>query len=87
MRRVAMIIEFEYDVKTIHGYDERAKEWFFNEILSGVKGDLSLHSNDVGDFIGTVKVITIIGKQPSSTVKFYDKTYITGIAGMNGIAA
>jgi hypothetical protein len=67
-----MTIEFEYDVKTMHGDDEQAKDWFFNEILSGVKGDLSLHSNDIGDFIGTVKVLAIIDKQTSATVKFFD---------------
>jgi hypothetical protein len=69
---MTMTIEFEYDVKTMHGYDEHAKDWFFNEILSGVKGELSLHSNDIGDFIGVVKVLEIIGEQPAAIVKFYD---------------
>jgi hypothetical protein len=72
VRRVTLTIELEYDVKIIHGCDEQAKTWFFNEILSGVKGDLALHSNDIGDFIGTVKVLAIIDKQPAATVNFYD---------------
>jgi hypothetical protein len=85
MRRLTMTIELEYDVKTMHGYDEQAKDWFFNEILSGVKGELSLHSNDIGDFIGVVKVLEIIGEQPSATVKFFDiQVSRIDIIGQNG---
>jgi hypothetical protein len=62
LRRITMKVEFEYNVKTMHGYDEQAKDWFFNKILNGVKGDLSMHSKDIGDFIGTVKVLEIIDK-------------------------
>jgi hypothetical protein len=61
-RRITMTIEFEYDVKTMHGDNEHAKDWFINKILHGIKGDLSLHSKDIGDFIGTVKVLEIIDK-------------------------
>ena len=39
--------------------DAEARQWFYNEILSGDKGGLVLHSNTYGDEIGTVKVIRL----------------------------
>jgi len=66
MREKTLKLEIElcYDAKTVHGGDEdaEAKEWFFNEILSGEKGLLFLHSNEIGDTIGKVKVIKLSGE-------------------------
>jgi len=54
-------IELSYDSQLVHGgdEDEEAKQWFFNEILSGEKGLLWLHSNEIGDTLGKVKVIKL----------------------------
>ena len=57
MKTIRLTIELTYDSGIMHGEDERSKQWFFNEILNGENGDLVLHSNEIGDTIGTVKVI------------------------------
>ena len=63
MAKIRMMVELTYDAKTWHGKDAEAKEWFFNGILkSRRKNDLLLHSNEVGDQIGPIKVLETITK-------------------------
>jgi len=60
MKKIKMIIELEYDDKFIHGGDLEGIEWFYNKILIGEGGLLLLHSNEIGDHIGSVKGIEIL---------------------------
>lgn len=54
-------VELTYDPDLAHGDDLEAIEWFFSEILmrNGIDNDLILHCNEIGDEIGTIKVISI----------------------------
>ena len=52
-----MTIELDYDAELMHGNDADAIEWFFEDIL--MQDLLFLHSNEIGDIIGTVKIIEI----------------------------
>lgn len=55
LTKIRMLVELEYDGETMHGDDEDAICWFFYDILK--KEVLTLHSNEIGDEIGTVKVL------------------------------
>ncbi len=54
MRKVTLTIELEYDDEIMHGNDEDAEKWFFDEILTAKHGDLILHSNELGDSLGII---------------------------------
>ena len=62
METLKMTIELTYDAEIMHGgnKDKESKEWFFNQILKG--DNLILHSNEIGDEVGEVKIIKIFGK-------------------------
>ena len=55
-----MLVELEYDDSIMYGDDE-GKSWFFNEVLLTPQegNDLFLHSNEIGDEVGHIKVIQI----------------------------
>ena len=53
MRKIKMIIELTYDTEIMHGNDPEAIEWFEKEILGG---ELILHSNELGDEVGKVRI-------------------------------
>lgn len=55
MAKLLLEIELEYPADDIHGDDAAARAWFFDKILGGY-GDLWLHSNEIGDTIGSVEV-------------------------------
>ena len=55
MKTVRMIIEVDYDEQIMYGNDQEAKDWFFNSVLA--TGDLILHSNEIGDEVGEVRVL------------------------------
>ena len=58
-------IELTYDAESMHGNDKDATDWFFKSILkSKRKKDLILHSNEIGDEIGTVKIIKFLPLTP-----------------------
>lgn len=57
MKKLIMVVEFEYDDNLMHGNDEQGIEWFMNDILMDEK--LILHSNEIGDTIGEIKVLEI----------------------------
>ena len=60
MEKLKLEIELTYDAENMHGKDKESIDWFFNNILkSKRKNDLILHSDEIGDEIGTVKVIKI----------------------------
>jgi hypothetical protein len=56
--KVRMEIELEYDTGIMHGDDADSRRWFFEEVLGG--GQLLLHSNEIGDTVGEVRLIRII---------------------------
>ena len=55
MAKVRMVIELEYDDVLMQD-DEDSVEWFLAEVLDDANG-LELHSNHIGDFIGSVAVL------------------------------
>lgn len=57
-----MIVELEYDDVVHHGDDEESFYCFYDGILKQELGDdlLILHSNYIGDEIGTIKVIEFL---------------------------
>ena len=63
MEKIKMIVEIEYNEKIMHGDCQEETNWFCEEILLGEKGLLLLHSNELGDNIGTVKGLKIIKEQ------------------------
>jgi len=54
-------IELTYDRDTMHGDDEESKRWF-SEIL--LNTPLFLHSNEIGDSVGNVKITKFISGEP-----------------------
>jgi len=56
-QKIRLIVELEYDTELMHGNDPDAVEWFRSTLLND---DLVLHSNEIGDEIGTVRVIRIL---------------------------
>lgn len=67
MKTLTMEIELTYDDVLAHSVDadKESRDWFFNCILMGRGsktlrlGSLTLHSNEIGDSIGTVRVLRI----------------------------
>lgn len=59
-----MLVELKYDAKLMHGNDKESKDWFLNHILKSRRRDeLILHSNEIGDEIGTIKVLEILNNK------------------------
>jgi len=54
MKRLKMTIELECDDRLFNESDPEEVSWFFNYVM---KKKLLLHSNEIGDVVGTVKVI------------------------------
>jgi hypothetical protein len=61
MKTIEMLITLTYDDETMHNGDGdiEAKNWFFDDILVESKERLILHSNEIGDEIGDVKVLKV----------------------------
>ena len=60
MTKLRLVVEFEYDEQTMFGSDkiEPAElEWLHDELLR--EGELILHSNTIGEGLGTIKVLDI----------------------------
>ena len=55
--QLTLTIELTFDENAMHGNDQEEREWFYNTILLGE--ELILHSNEIGDTVGTVKVLSI----------------------------
>lgn len=60
MKKLKLEIELLYNDEIVHGNNPDAIDWFYSEILKGEDEALILHSNEIGDEIGIVKVIKII---------------------------
>ena len=60
MRTIRMEIELTYDADVMHcgEVDQEAKAWFYKFLLCP-RARLILHSNDIGDEVGEVKVLSI----------------------------
>jgi len=58
MKTLRMTIDLTYDDEIMHSGDEdkEAKDWFFKMIGND---RLILHSNELGDEVGEVKVISL----------------------------
>lgn len=57
--KLNLLVQLEYDDALIHGDDPESVEWFRGVILNGTKGLLILHSNEIGDAVGTINVLEI----------------------------
>ena len=57
MKKLVIDAVLEYDDSMIHGDDIEGKKWFYDEILFGEV--LVLHSNEIGDSIGTIRILTV----------------------------
>ena len=55
--QLTLTIELTFDENAMHGNDPEEREWFYSTILLGK--ELILHSNKIGDTVGTVKVVGI----------------------------
>lgn len=56
MTKLTLTVELDYDKDLMHGDDPEAIEWFYNDILLDPKSLLFLHSEEIGDIIGTLKI-------------------------------
>jgi len=57
MKKIKFEAILTYDNNIMHQNDKEAINWFYNNIL---KDTLILHSNEIGDKIGAVKIKRII---------------------------
>ena len=62
MKIERLVIELEYDDKMMHNDEPEAVEWFWLDVMGG--GELYLHSNEIGDEVGRVKVISRLREPP-----------------------
>jgi hypothetical protein len=59
MKKIKLEIELEYNEDLFHGDDKSAINWFVGDLKqSSNKDGILLHSNLIGDTIGSVKVLT-----------------------------
>ncbi len=56
MKTIRLQIELTYDDQSMHSFDRHGLQWF-TDILKG-DSDLILHSNEIGDTVGEVRVTT-----------------------------
>jgi len=60
MAKLIFMVELDYDGEIMHGYRQEGIDWFNDEILRAKPGKhgLVLHSNEIGEEIGTITVIS-----------------------------
>ena len=58
MKTINMMISLTYDAEIMHDPDEEGRKWFIQEVLGN---GLFLHSNEIGDIVGEVKVLPMLG--------------------------
>lgn len=62
VRTIRITAELTYDDHFMHGDDPESIDWFVCDILMGGCGeDLILHSNEIGDEVGTVRCVKVEG--------------------------
>lgn len=62
MKKLKLVAVLEYDDDAMHGDDPEEIEWFRKAILLGETDEsesLLLHSDEIGDTIGEVRVLSI----------------------------
>jgi hypothetical protein len=60
MTTLRLTIELTYDENVMHEDDAEGKRWFRDAILKDEGGaGMHLHSNEIGDEVGSVKVLKI----------------------------
>lgn len=66
MKTIRLEIELTYNAETMHGDDAESLAWF-QQLLRGEDEErLILHSNEIGDEIGDVKVTKFLGDVTTS---------------------
>ena len=55
MKKLRLLVDFEYDDVMMHDDDKESIDWFFNDILFFER--LAVMSSEIGDEIGTMKVL------------------------------
>lgn len=62
MKKLRLMVELEYDDDLFHGDDAESIDWFYDNILFNrtKEGRLILHSNEIGDEVGTIIVNEVI---------------------------
>lgn len=60
MKTLVITAELTYDDTLMHEDDEQGIKWFYNDVL---KGDLYVHSNEIGDEIGEIRILKVTAKQ------------------------
>ena len=58
MKTIHLLISLTYDDEIMYS-DEESERWFFDDIL--MRNSLFLHSNELGDVVGEVKVLPMFG--------------------------
>ena len=58
MKTIHLLISLTYDDEIMYS-DEESERWFFDDIL--MRNSLFLHSNELGDVVGEVKVLPMLG--------------------------
>ncbi len=58
MKTIKLLLELTYDADLVHGTCPEALGYFYTEV-SADKVGLMLHSNKLGDTIGTVNILEI----------------------------
>lgn len=53
-----MVVELTYNEDVMHGDDPEGIDWFRNALLAPEE-ELLLHSNEIGDTVGEVKVLSL----------------------------
>ena len=68
MRTIRLEIELTYNDEMMHGgeHDQDAKAWFYHNVLLEPSDRLILHSNDLGDEIGEVNVLSVANAKGNS---------------------
>lgn len=66
MKKLVLTVLLEYDDTIMHGEDADSIAWFYNNVLSNPKDGcgLILHSNEIGDEVGSIRVIKIRDELP-----------------------
>lgn len=58
LKRLILLVELKYDADIMHGDSQDDMSWFYGEILQG-NHLMLIDSGDLGDEIGTIKVLKI----------------------------
>ena len=60
MKTLKLLVELTYDEDQMHGEDPESIRWFRDEILMCEnREDLLLHSNEIGDTVGSIRVLQL----------------------------